>query len=121
VITAREARAGPDTGSTPVHTTESHRRRVVVHDALEDEAIRRAHDGTMKPVFHGGKKVGEVREYSDKLLIFLLKGCKPEKYAVRRKFKHSGAVDHPGFREPAEDLKRMLQDLMDEDEDDAAA
>ncbi|MFL5811337.1 MAG: hypothetical protein ACJ749_17575, partial [Flavisolibacter sp.] len=33
--------------------------------ALEDEAIRRAHEGTIKPVFQGGKQVGKVREYSD--------------------------------------------------------
>lgn len=51
--------------------------------ALEDEAIRRAHEGTLRPVFQGGKKVGTVREYSDTLLIFLLKGLAPEKYKDR--------------------------------------
>lgn len=51
--------------------------------ALEDEAIRRAHEGTLKPIFQGGKKVGAVREYSDTLLIFLLKGLAPEKYKDR--------------------------------------
>jgi hypothetical protein len=42
-------------------------------DALEDEAVRRAKDGYIKPVFHQGVKVGEVREYSDVLLMFMLK------------------------------------------------
>lgn len=56
-------------------------------DALEDEAIRRAHDGVEKPLTCArglilddlGQPV-TVREYSDTLLIFLLKGAKPEKY-----------------------------------------
>lgn len=52
-------------------------------DALEAEARRRAHDGTSKPVYQGGKLVGHVQEYSDTLLIFLLKGCRPEKYRER--------------------------------------
>jgi hypothetical protein len=88
-------------------------------DALEDEAIRRAMDGMLKPVFHGGKKVGEVRVYSDTLLIFLLKGRKPEKYAERRHVKHSGVARHPHLVEPAEDLKRMAQALQDELGEDA--
>jgi hypothetical protein len=50
---------------------------------LEDEAQRRAVKGTIKPVYQGGKKVGSVREFSDTLLIFLLKGNHPEKYKDR--------------------------------------
>ncbi len=46
-------------------------------DMLEDEAVRRAKDGVEKPVFQGGKLVGHVQEYSDTLLIFLLKGARP--------------------------------------------
>jgi len=45
---------------------------------LEDEAQRRAIEGTEKPVYQGGKLVGTVREYSDTLLIFLLKGKNPK-------------------------------------------
>jgi hypothetical protein len=52
-------------------------------DALEDEARRRAM-GWDEPVFHDGRQVGTVRRYSDTLLIFLLKGLKPEKYRERR-------------------------------------
>ena len=47
---------------------------------LEDEAIRRAYEGVERPVSQGGKKVGVVQEYSDTLLIFLLKGARPNKY-----------------------------------------
>lgn len=49
-------------------------------DALEAEARRRAHDGFLEPVFYQGKKVGKIRRYSDTLLIFLLKGYRPDKF-----------------------------------------
>jgi len=52
----------------------------VAADALEDEAVRRAKEGTQRPVFQGGKLVGKIREYSDTLLIFLLKAARPKKY-----------------------------------------
>ena len=52
-------------------------------DALEDEAIRRAVEGTDKPVYQGGELVGHVREYSDTLMIFMLKARRPEKFRER--------------------------------------
>src|SRR5215208_7588054 len=52
-------------------------------DRLEDEALRRARDGTEKPVYQGGKLVGTVREHSDTLMIFLLKARRPQKYKDR--------------------------------------
>jgi hypothetical protein len=61
-------------------------------EALEDEAVRRAKDGVDKPVFQGGKLVGHVREYSDTLLIFLLKGAKPQKYRDNVALEHNGNV-----------------------------
>lgn len=51
--------------------------------ALEDEAIRRAFEGTNKPVYQGGKKVGSIKEFSDTLMIVLLKARAPEKYKDR--------------------------------------
>ncbi len=53
---------------------------------LEEEAWRRAKEGVDKPVYQSGMLVGYVREYGDTLLIFLLKGLKPERY--REKFSH---------------------------------
>jgi hypothetical protein len=47
-------------------------------ELLEAEARRRAFEGTEKPVYQGGRKVGKVREYSDTLMIFILKAKKPE-------------------------------------------
>jgi hypothetical protein len=58
-------------------------------DLLEAEAWRRGLKGVRKPVgWHQGKPGGFVREYSDTLLIFLLKGARPEKY--RERFEHVG-------------------------------
>ncbi len=59
-------------------------------DRMETEALRRAVDGVQEPVFGSGgvgvgtTKVGSIRRYSDTLLIFLLKGIRPDKYRERR-------------------------------------
>lgn len=52
-------------------------------DGLEQEARRRAYEGVDEPVFYQGEECGTVRKYSDTLLIFLLKGRRPEKYRER--------------------------------------
>ncbi len=56
--------------------------REEVGQRLEDEAFRRAHDGVEEPCTVAGKRE-LVRKYSDTLLIFLLKGAKPERYRER--------------------------------------
>ena len=67
-------------------------------DLLEAEARRRAHDGWEEPVFgsqgagQGSGQIGTVRKYSDTLLIFLLKGARPEKYRERSDVKVSGEI-----------------------------
>lgn len=67
-------------------------------DLLEAEARRRAHDGWDEPVFgsqgagQGSGQIGTVRKYSDTLLIFLLKGARPEKYRERSDVKVSGEI-----------------------------
>jgi len=81
-------------------------------DLLEQEARRRAHDGLRRLKFHNGSPImvpalGEngipllnvdnepimvpyvEHEYSDTLLIFLLKGVRPEKYRERNETKHT--------------------------------
>src|SRR5574341_2636416 len=55
----------------------------VAADNLVREATRRAIEGVDKPVYQGGKMVGTIREYSDTLLIFLLKGALPDVYRER--------------------------------------
>ena len=68
-------------------------------DVLEDEARRRAVDGVTqeKGIYHRGNLVGSVIEttYSDTLLIFLLKGRRPEKFRDRTDQRHSGPDGAP--------------------------
>lgn len=61
-------------------------------EALQDEAVRRAFEGTVKPVFHQGKVVGKIKEYSDTLMVLLLKGNMPDKYKER----FAGEMSGPG-------------------------
>lgn len=58
-------------------------------DLLEEEAWRRALDGTEEPVYHQGMQVGSVTRYSDTLLVQLLRGYMPEKYGTKIGVKHS--------------------------------
>ena len=62
-------------------------------DALESEARRRAVKGVRKPVFYQGTICGSVCEYSDTLLIFLLKAALPEKYRDNVKTEHTGSAE----------------------------
>ena len=50
------------------------------YDAMEEEAYRRAVDGVPKPVFYRGEECGSVQEFSDTLLQFMLKHCRPKKF-----------------------------------------
>jgi len=74
---------------------------------LEAEAYRRAVEGVEKPVgWYMGQPGGYVREYSDKLLIVLLKATMPDKYASRNEAK--GQFAHIDFTKlPDEALSRI--------------
>ena len=62
-------------------------------DLLEAEARRRAVTGIDKPVFYKGKVVGSITKYSDRLLMFLLKAHRPQKFRDGGKVKQPGATD----------------------------
>ena len=49
-------------------------------DSLERSALLRARDGCLKPVFQGGIQVGVVREYSDTLMLAMLKAKRGDQY-----------------------------------------
>lgn len=53
-------------------------------DYLESVAVERATKGVREPVYYQGGVCGHVTRYSDALLMQLLRGFKPEKYAVNR-------------------------------------
>jgi hypothetical protein len=47
---------------------------------LEEEAIRRATEGVLEPVYYKGDVAGYKTNYSDTLLMFILRGLKPGVY-----------------------------------------
>ena len=49
-------------------------------DLIEEEAYRRAVTGVEKPVYRGGEVVGHVSDFSDTMLMFLLRARRPERY-----------------------------------------
>ncbi len=59
-------------------------------DELEEEATRRAVKGIDKPIVYKGEITGYTKEYSDTLLIFLLKARRPEKFRERQEVQHTG-------------------------------
>ncbi len=59
-------------------------------DYLEAVARDRATKGWLEPVYYHGTVVGHVRKYSDTLLIFLLKGVRPEKFRDNATIRHTG-------------------------------
>lgn len=63
-------------------------------EVLEQEARRRAVDGVERPVTIAGERE-LVREYSDTLLIFLLKAKRPGIYREHFKHEHSGPDGGP--------------------------
>lgn len=81
----------------------------IPNDPLEAEAERRAVHGIEKPVYRGGSLVGHTREYSDTMLMFLLKARYPEKYDRKGSDKESAEDTFCAQIEGAKDtLKRKL-------------
>ena len=64
----------------PAYAAAYREAEVIGIDVLEDEATRRAVEGIQHPVYYKGVRVDTYPEYSDTLLIFKLKGARPEKY-----------------------------------------
>lgn len=64
-------------------------------DRLAAEAHRRAVDGVVEPVFYKGEQCGEIRRYSDTLLMFLLKARDPSTYRDRIDHRH-GNIEGEG-------------------------
>ena len=64
------------------------------------------------PVYYQGKEVGQIRKFSDTLLIFLLKGARPETYRERHEHtgKHGGPIQY-------EDVSQMTDEQLDEEFD----
>jgi len=90
--TGRVAEAARSVGYTDTATLQQYRRNdedfaeawdhaleAAAH-VLEEEAIRRATEGVLEPVFYKGVVAGYKTNYSDTLLMFVLRGLKPGTY-----------------------------------------
>ena len=86
--------------------------------AVEREAIRRAVEGWLEPVYHQGKVVGEILKYSDRMLELLLKGNLPEKYRERREITVPSGVGFGVFKLPdkAPSMKAWMQEAGGEND-----
>jgi len=63
-------------------------------DSLEDEAVRRGVEGTIRRIIKKDGSVVEMMQYSDRLLELLLKGRRPERFTQStHHHNYSGQVD----------------------------
>jgi hypothetical protein len=89
-------------------------------DYLEQEARRRAIEGTLKPVFYKGDECGYIREYSDTLLIALLNAKKPEQFHFRAAHevtgKNGGPIEVRNYDNLTDtEIEQRIQEILTED------
>ena len=53
-------------------------------DRLQDDAMRRALQGTPRGVFRNGRQVGSVQQFDNRLLQFLLRAHRPQVYGDKK-------------------------------------
>ena len=73
---------------------------------IENEIRRRGLTGISKPIYYQGEKVGEEKQYSDKLLLALAKANSPARYAERQ---HVFQEVHHTHENAKEKLIQLLQ------------
>lgn len=90
----------------------------VAIDYMEAEAHRRAVEGVYEPVIYQGKLALDedgnplvVRKYDSTLMIFLLKGARPDKY--RERWHVTGEVDHKVEVDVSERAGRLAKQLAE--------
>lgn len=76
-------------------------------EMAEAEMHRRAVVGVLKPVYQGGEKVGAIREYSDTLLIFMLKARRPAVYRDTSRVVLAGDANDPVRHEHSGAIKQQ--------------
>lgn len=79
------------------------------YDKLEAEAHRRAFNGVKKPVHYKGARVDTIQEYSDTLLMFLLKGRRRKVFGDKSQLELTGKNGGPVELTDIEKGKRLAQ------------
>jgi hypothetical protein len=89
---SKAAREAVVTRQMAYHERQGHKALELWDDAIEEgvdnaeeEAYRRAVHGVEKPVHYQGERVDKIQEFSDTLLIFLLKGRRSQIYGDKKK------------------------------------
>lgn len=67
----------------PKYAAAFERRKQTAGSYLEAEAIARAGEGWLEPVYYQGDVCGQVRRFDSGLIQFLLRGMLPEKYGTK--------------------------------------
>ena len=80
-------------------------------DAMEREGYRRGVEGVERDVYHQGEVVGKERQFSDTLLIFMLKARKPDVYRDNARIEHTGAQGGP-IQVEGVDLTKLSDDEL---------
>jgi hypothetical protein len=81
---------------------------------LEAVAYERAVNGTVRATWRNGKKTGEIRHYSERLLLALMKAQRPEKYGSDRMVERHQAAVAAEVSEPVPELLRRKLDELRE-------
>lgn len=79
-----------------------------VMEVMEEEAYRRAVQGVEKPIFYKGQEIGTIKEYSDRLLEFMLSAKRG--YARNTKTEHTGPGGGPLQSISAQITKEMTEE-----------
>ncbi len=85
-------------------------------ERMEREAHRRGVMGVERDVYYQGQVVGAERQFSDTLLIFMLKSRKPDVYRDNVKVEHAGEVKQThsvDLGRLSADEKRALLELVE--------
>lgn len=99
----------------PEYKTAFAESEIIAARTLEDEAVRRAHQGVRKAVRYKGKVVGYEHEYSDTLMSLLLKGSQPKKYRDNSSVEVTGKDGEQLF--PTAAIEAYFKAQKDADED----
>ena len=77
----------------PTYPPRLEQAKIEIADRAERAAIKRAIDGYDEPIFQQGIQVGTKRKYSDRLLMFYLKGRRRDVFGDKREI--TGADGQP--------------------------
>ena len=82
-------------------------------DAIEGEMRRRGVEGWLEPVFYQGAHVGDIRKFSDTLLIVLHKIRRPEAHrayqTVEPPRKESAPIQMDNLKDRREELRQLVE------------